>query len=82
MCIFAKQVTCRRTNGIKLNNHPNCFSRDIFLDAYEMCVGSTYTITQNYYCKITGTPFGHIEFELVTLKEFPGQAFLRSAFSE
>jgi hypothetical protein len=80
--LFCKEIYCRRTTGIKINRHPNFFAPSVITDAFELCVGSTYHIDQIHYCSITGDAIGFANQELVTLKEFPNDLYLRSGFSE
>jgi hypothetical protein len=82
MEFFEKSVTCRRTNGIKFNKYPNFMSRDPFVDAYGLHVGSQYHIDQLHYCSINGPVLGNVGLDLVTLKEFPNDLYLRSGFLE
>lgn len=80
--LFSKPVKCREYQKVKLNKHPGFLNRENFIDEYSLSVGSTYHIDKVHYCRVIGTPIGNVDMQLVTLREFPDELFLRSGFSE
>jgi hypothetical protein len=79
--MFARTVICRHNTKAKLNKHPNFLCGESLLDDYSLHVGGEYHLSQTHYCTLTGTPFGNLTLELASIKERPGEVYLRDCFS-